>query len=239
MQSSSLSTQLCGAKAAALALALCLAASGCASVAPSVPQDISLSGIASEVRSAGRMYQPFRDGYFEVGNYKVTGIHHSITVGNELSIGQYSQASSTGRFQFLVTGPRSAWTARCQRLAWSKSINVQRVGVGIGNSGLQCEFTSGDQRATLELNDVTENVSGSVRIGNNSYDLRQFFQDTPELGKAYVPGPLGLRIDRGGENVAALAFARPGTFWLNRSLAPEHQDALAGVLAALLIDVRR
>lgn len=237
MRSSSLSTKLCGTKAAALTL--CLAASGCASVAPSVPQDIALTGNALEVRSAGRMYQPFRDGYFDVGNYKVTGIHHGVNKGNELSIGQYSQASATGKFQFLLTGPRSAWTARCHRLAWSRSISVNRVGVGIGNSGLQCELANGDQRATLELNDVTQIVHGFVRIGNDSYDLRQYFHDTPELGKAYVPGPLGLRIDRSGQNVAALALARPGTFWLNRTLAPDHQDALAGVLAALLIDARR
>ena len=226
-----------GAKAAALML--CLAVTGCASVAPTVPQDVAATGTAFEVRSAGRMYQLFADGYFEAGNYRITGIHHGIVKGNELSIGQYSQTSLSGRFTFVIAGPRTTWTAHCDRQAQSRVVAWQRVDVESSKKRLYCEFNSGDRQASVELRDQSEGLYGAVRIGNDSYDLRQYPDVAPGTRTAYVPDALGLRIDQGGRNVAALALPYPGTFWINSKLAPEQQDAFAAVLAALLISARR
>ncbi len=220
-------------------LTLCVAASGCATVAPTVPHDISRTGIASEVRSAGPLYQQLRDGQFEVGDYRVTGIRHGVYRENQLSIGLYSQSSAAGRFQFSVDGPRSAWLGRCNRQSWSRSITLSRVDVGFGKNGLLCELRSGDQRASLELNDVNGSVGGHVQVGTDIYDLRQYFHVDAETGKFHVPGVLGLRIDRGGQNAGALALVHPEAFWFNASLAPDRRDALAAALAALLIDARR
>ena len=220
-------------------LILCLAASGCATVAPPVPQDIASSAAAFDVRSAGRMNQLFGDGYFEVGSYRITGIHHGIVRGNELSIGQRSQTSFSGRFKFLIAGPRSTWTAHCDRQAQSTVIALHRVDVQSSKKRLYCELNSGEQHATVELRDQSEGLYGAVTIGSNSFDLRQYADGQVNTRTAYVPDAQGVRIDHRGQNVAALALAHPGTFWLNRKLAPEQQDALAGVLAAVLISARR
>lgn len=185
------------------------------------------------------MYQPQGDGYFEVGHYTVSKIRRSAFQAIETRIGLYSEANSTNSFQFQIKGTRSAWTGRCNRGAWSQMVSVDRVGVGLGNSGLFCELTSGEQRATVQLSDISGKVRGIVQIGNTPYNLSQYFHDDPEPGKFYARGPLGLRIDRGGQNSGALALARPGTFWINATLAPDHKDALSSVLAALLIDARR
>lgn len=237
MQTLSSTSRLCGGITATLIL--CLAVTGCASVAPTVPPDIASTGIAFDVRSAGRMHQLFGDGYFEVGNYRITGIHHGVVRGNELSIGQYSQATETGRFTFVISGPRAIWTAHCDRQAQSRGIALRRMDVESRRSRLYCELNSGEQQATVELRDQSEGLYGVVRIANVSYNLRQYSDDEPNTRSTYVPDALGLRIDRGGQNVAALAFAHPGTFWLNQKLAPEQQDAFAGVMAALLISARR
>ncbi len=237
MQTMSSTLKPRGAKAAALML--CLAATGCVSVAPSVPPDISSTSTAFDVRSAGRINQLFGDGYFEVGNYRITGIQHGVVRGNELSIGQYSQTSFSGRFQFVMAGPRDTWTARCERVEQSKTITMRRMDVESSTMRLVCELTSGERRATLEMRDESRGLYGTVQVANNSYALRQYSYGPPNTRTAYVPDALGLRIDRGGRNVAALAFAHPGTFWLNGSLAPEQQDAFAGVLAALLIHAKR
>ncbi len=223
----------------ASALLLCLAGTGCASVAPTVPPDIASSGTAFEVRSAGRMYQLFADGYFEVGGYRVTGIHHGITKGNELSIGMYSQTTATGRFTFVMAGPRTTWSAHCDRQAQSRVVTLRRVDIESSKKRLYCELKSGEQEATVELRDESEGLYGTVRVGGNIYDMRQYSYGGSNTRTAYVPYPLGLRIDQRGQNAAALAFDHPGTFWLNRSLAPAQQDAFAAVLAALLIDARR
>ncbi|MEJ7805201.1 MAG: hypothetical protein WKG03_04695 [Telluria sp.] len=223
--------------ALAAALVLCFAVTGCATVTPAIPQDIAATGTAFKVRSAGRMYQLFGKGYFQVGSYGVTGIHHDISVGNELSIGQYSQASATGRFTFAIAGPRSNWSAQCDRQFQSRTIAMRRVDVESSKRRLYCELGSGMQRASLELHDNTRGQFGTVRINDTSYDMRHF--DNPALRVAYAPDALGLRIDRGGRNVAALAFDHPGTFWLNGALEPEQQDAFAAVLAALLINARQ
>ena len=225
--------------ASAAALMLCLGVTGCASVAPAVPPDVAATGTAFEVRSAGRMYQLFADGYFEAGNYRITGIHHGIVKGNELSIGQYSQTSLSGRFTFVIAGPRSTWTAHCDRQAQSRVITLRRGDVESNKSRLYCELSSGDRQATVELHDQSEGLYGTVGLADVSYNVRQYSNVDPSTRPAYVPDALGLRIDRGGQNVAALALAHPGTFWLNQKLAPEQQDAFAGVLAALLINARR
>lgn len=225
-----------GSKSAALILLL--AVSGCASLTQNVPPDIASTGTAFGVRSAGRMYQLFGDGYFEVGSYQIRGIHHDVSIGNELSIGQYSQASATGRFKFAISGPRSTWNALCDSRYQSRVIALQRVDLEASKSRLECELHSGNQQASLELHDENQGMYGTVRVGDKSYALRQYSSDSSNPRLAYAPTALGLRIDRGGQNVAALAFDHPGTFWLNGTLAPEQQDAFAAVLAALLINAR-
>ncbi len=236
MQTMSSTIRQRGATAAALVLSL--AVTGCATVTHTIPQDIASTDTPFEVRSAGRMYQLFSDGYFQVGSYGVTGIHHDISVGNELSIGQYSQASATGRFTFAIAGPRAAWSAQCNRVFQSRAIALRRVDVESSKSMLYCELGSGAQRATLELHDNAKGLYGLVQIGSDRYDMRGFSHDNSAADPGTVSDVLGLRIDRGGQNVAALALARPGTFWLNSRLAPEQQDAFAAVLAALLINAR-
>ena len=221
------------------ALILLLAASGCASVRQAIPQDIAATGTAFEVRSAGRMYQLFGDGHFEVGSYRISGIHHDVAIGNELSIGQYSQASATGRFNFAIAGPRATWKALCDRQYLARVFAWHRGDVASSKSSLHCELSSGAQLATLELRDENRSWYGAVRTGDKSYAIRQFLSGEPIARSADTPEALGLRIDRGGQNLAALAFDHPGTFWLNGTLAPEQQDTFAAVLAALLINARQ
>ena len=224
-------------RVALTALSLSFGLGACTSMSPAVPSDVAQNSTPSKVRSSALLV--FSDGAFEVGEYRVSRINYGVVQANGVLLGPFSRGASAGAFTFHVGGPRADWTADCSSRSQTDGIGVNRRQLMLEQSHLHCELFSGRRRATLALQGLAENQSGSVRVGNAIYSVRQYVADNREPGKPYIPGPSGLRIDRNGENVAALEFARPGTFWINRTLTAEVQDALIGVLSAMLIEQRR
>lgn len=118
-------------------------------------------------------------------------------------------------------------------------IRVCKVDGVSRKSSVRCELHSGEQTAGVELLDQMEGLYGTVQVAADKYAMRQYSDGNPHPDRMRVPEALGLRIDRDEQNVAALEFRQPGTMWLGKSLSPARQDALAAVLAAMLINTRR
>lgn len=165
-------------------------------------------------------------------------INYRTVQANGVLLGPFSGGASSDGFKFHLWGPRAGWKADCSRKAQSGELAVNRRLIVIEQSNMHCEFASGPRGFTLELKVVADSQNGSVQMAGVLYSIRQYFAGNGALSKPH-PRALGLRVDRDGENVAALAFARPGTFWINRALAPDVQDVLAGALTAMLIEHRR
>lgn len=218
-----------------VSVVLGLTLSGCASTQPPVPSDVARLSKSLALRST--TFLSFNNGSFEAGDYNVTGINYGAVHSSTVRLGPFTQGRSSGNFRFVIAGPRGAWTAECGRGAQSKGMVISRAAVDFENSTLHCELRSGSKSATLNLVGFENSRQGSIYMGE-TYSVRQYFADAG-LGQPHIAGPLGLRIDRNGENVGALEFARPGAFWINRTLAPEQQDAVAGMLAAMFIEYRR
>lgn len=218
-----------------MSVVLGLTLSGCASMRPPVPSDVAQLSTPLALRSTTIL--SFNNGSFEAGEYNVTGINYGAVHSGTVRLGPFTQGRSSGSFRFVMAGPREAWTAECGRGARSKGMIISRAEVDFEKSTLHCELRGGSKSATLDLIGFENSRHGSILMGE-TYSVRQYFADA-ELGQSYIAGPLGMRIDRNGENVGALEFAQPGAFWINRRLAPEQQDAVAGMLAAMFIEYRR
>ncbi len=219
-----------------MSVVLGLTLTGCASMHTAVPSDVAQRSSPLPLRSIPVLL--FNNGSFEAGEYSVTGINYSAVHSDTVRLGPFTQGKSSGSFKFLVASPRGGWTAQCARGTRSKVMAVIRAEVEFEKSKLHCELQNGSLSATLELIGFENSRNGSIRMGDATYSVRQYFADA-DVGQLHLAGPSGLRIDRNGENVGALEFAQPGAFWLNRTLAAEQQDALAGMLAAMFIEYRR
>ena len=220
-----------------VALCVALGLAGCAAISSSVPSDVMQS--SSPVRLQSGTFQSFVDGSMDAGEYRVTRIRYGTARSDGLQLGPFTQERTSSSFTFLISSPRTTWRAACSRGARTQGITNNRSKLEFEKSDLRCELLGGAQRVTMELTGLDGSKIGSIQVGDETFSMRQYFADNVPVGRAYIPGPLGMRIDRKSGNAGALELAGLGTFWINRTLSTDTQDALAGVLTAMLIEHRR
>jgi hypothetical protein len=75
--------------------------------------------------------------------------------------------------------------------------------------------------------------TGAITRGASTYGLTEIFET--RTGHTVWDGSVGFRVDREGENVAAIELLRPGRIWLKQRLDTPARDDLACVLAGLLL----
>ncbi|MEN9865491.1 MAG: hypothetical protein RL748_1081 [Pseudomonadota bacterium] len=218
---------------ALLILPLSLAA--CVSVQNTLPQDIPVNSSALDVHNRSGWNGTFGNASFDVGGFRVSHIRHEITDKSSFSIGPFRENHTKGGFSFTLDGTSASWRVKCNKEFNSNVVKVFGVD-GVSNKVfLRCNLqgATAQQQAHFELLDEMEPLNGTVSIDGKRYALRPYAYGN--VRHDVIPAPLGFRIDGNAGNLAALELRSPGRFWLNKDLSSPEQDALVGVMAALLI----
>ncbi len=227
-----------------LAIASSLALSACqqlpiSHVQETVPQDVANSSQVLMVKQRHKINNLFADGFFEIGDYAITGIKKGGTSSSSSQLGLYSQTSSKTDFRFSlanINNAQSRWDVHCKIRAEGSVVRLFGVDGVSQKSSLDCDMQSTQGTAILNLISEMDTPKGQLIINQTPYAIRAYSYGNPHPDRTRIPEIFGFRIDDGQSNRAAIELANtPGRAWLNTELAPEQKAAMTAALAALMI----
>ncbi len=205
-------------------------------VQETVPQDIATSSQVLMVKQRHKINNFLSDGYFEIGDYAITGIKKGSISSSSSRLGLYSQTSSKTDFRFSLNDAQTRWDVRCNVRAEGSVVRLFGVdGVSQKNS-MHCEMQSDRGTASLNLMADMDTPIGQILINQTPYAIRAYSYGNPHPDRTRIPAIYGFRIDDGNGNQAAIELSdTPGRAWHNNALKSEHKAAMTAGLAALLI----
>lgn len=205
-------------------------------VQETVPQDIANGSHVMMVKQRQKINNLFADGYFEIGNYAITGIKKGSTSSSSSQLGLYSQTSSKTDFRFSLTDAQTRWDVRCHIRAEGSVVRLFGIDGVSQKSSMNCEMQSLQGAATLNLMAEMDTPVGQLVINQTPYAIRAYSYGNPHPDRTRIPEIYGFRIDDGNGNRGAIELANtPGRAWLNAGLTSEQKAPMTAALAALLI----
>lgn len=227
--------------AAVPALLACLGLSACTQmpishVQETAPQDITANSQVLQVKQRHKINNLFSDGYFEIGDYAITGIRKGSISSSSSQLSLYSQSSSKTDFRFQLSRAGTSWDAFCKIKVEGNVIRLFGVdGVSQKNT-MHCDLSGAQGQASLDLIAEMDSPRGQLLVNQNGYSVNSYSYGNPHPDRMRIPTIYGFRIDNEQGNQAAIELAQtPGRAWLNPKVPESHQAALVASLAALLI----
>jgi hypothetical protein len=205
-------------------------------VQETVPQDIANGSQVLMVKHRNKINNFLSDGYFEIGDYAITGIKKGGISSSSSQLGLYSQTSSKTDFRFSLNDAQTRWNVRCNVRAEGSVVRLFGVDGVSQKSSMNCEMHSDQGNATLNLMAEMDTPVGQLVINQTPYAIRAYSYGNPHPDRTRIPAIYGFRIDDGSGNQAAIELSdTPGRAWHNAAVKSEHKAAMTAGLAALLI----
>jgi hypothetical protein len=205
-------------------------------VQETVPKDIAATSQELKLNNRHKINNLFSDGYFEIGDYAISGIKKDSTSTSAGQIGPYSQSKSKSGFQFRLAHAQSQWTVRCEVRVEGNVLKVFGLDTVSNKRNLQCNLTGAEGSASIAMREEMNTPSGEVSINQSSYSARAYTYENPHPDSFHIPKVFGFRIDNNGVNQGAIELATiPGRAWINPTLPQDKKTAMVGILAAMLI----
>lgn len=201
-----------------------------------VPQDIASNSQVLMVKQRHKINNLFADGFFEIGDYAITGIRKGGTSSSSSQLGLYSQTSSKTDFRFSLNDAQTRWDVSCNIRAEGSVVRLFGVDGVAQKSTMNCQMQSPLGSTTLDLMAEMDTPVGQLVINQTPYAIRAYSYGNPHPDRTRIPEIYGFRIDDSSGNRAAIELSNtPGRAWLNTRLSSEQKAPLTAALAALLI----
>lgn len=205
-------------------------------VQETVPQDIATNSQVLMVKQRHKINNFLSDGYFEIGDYAITGIKKGSISSSSSQLGLYSKTSSKTDFRFSLNDSQTRWDVRCNVRAEGSVVRLFGVDGISQKSSMNCEMHSDRSSASLNLMADMDTPVGQILINQTPYAIRAYSYGNPHPDHTRIPAIYGFRIDDASGNQAAIELSdTPGRAWHNTAIKPELKAAMTAGLAALLI----
>ena len=188
------------------------------------------------VKQRNKINNILSDGYFEIGDYAITGIKKGSISSSSSQLGLYSQTSSKTDFRFSLNDAQTRWDVRCNVRAKGSVVRLFGIDGVSQKSSINCEMHIDRGTATLNLIAEMDTPVGQILINQTPYAIRAYFYGKPHPNRTRIAEIYGFRIDDGSGNQAAIELSdKPGCAWLNSVIRSEQKAPMTAALAAVLI----
>lgn len=198
------------------------------------------------------------DESFQLGAYRVDKVKRGWTSKDELGLGRLTQLKTKEGFSYEFKGEH-AWSGRCdyqsteRGLKIGSSFTLEDHKARLGCSCRQADAQDGrdgqeGREVRLHLDDEWKPMRGWLDLGPGqgqgqgqpAYALHQSYERRTQSGMPVEQGlkspALGYWVDGSdGRPFAAVEVLHPGRAWLPRSLSAPQKEAMACLMAGLML----
>lgn len=225
--------------------------SACVSNPPRMnpPEPFQAQSELLESKGRTRLSGLWADESFQLGPYRVEKVKRGWTSKDELGLGRLTQVKTKEGFKYEFKG-RHAWNGRCDYQSTERGLKIgsnftledhkAQLGCSCGQADAQLGTEGLDAR--LNLDDEWKPMRGWLDLGQGqpAYALHQSYERRTQGGMPVEQGlkspALGYWVDGSdGRPFAAVEVLHPGRAWLPRSLAEPQKEAMACLMAGLML----
>jgi hypothetical protein len=181
---------------------------------------------------------------FQFGSYHITDIHRGWTKGKSFSILGYKSSEAEQKYEFSFNeSDRTPWVVQCTTEAdWDQLKSRGFIGKGLtielsSNRQLACtlEQENGEKLSKLVMGQSSneKELQGRMTDGATQIEITSIHKLSTSPFPASDPTGFMLHVD--GQPVGAVEVINKGRIWMNNSVTPEVQRALAATSAVLLL----